>query len=157
MGWEEVFQTDNIGEVKKICEENNIQYRFASPENLILKWKKKAIYNHPVTNERIWFNHAFFFNKFSLLEEMGFSFDDTSVNEFLPSDTFFGDGSEISFQEYSEIKEAYEIEKVVFPWQEGDVLLLDNMLTAHGRNPYKGDRKIVVSIVEPYYSPNIKF
>jgi len=155
MSWEEVFQTSDAEVVKKVCAQNNIQYKFHSADNLILKWRKPAIYFHPSTKEKIWFNHAFFFNRFSLLEEMGMPSDDTSLDDFLPSETFFGDGSKISYFEYSEIKNAYESEKAVFPWQEGDVLMLDNMLAAHGRNPYKGDRQIVVSIIEPYYSQNL--
>ena len=31
-------------------------------------------------------------------------------------------------------------------WQEGDIALLDNMLTAHARDPYSGPRKIVVAM-----------
>ena len=35
-------------------------------------------------------------------------------------------------------------------WQEVDVLLLDNMLVAHGRAPYTGARAILVGMAEPY-------
>jgi hypothetical protein len=38
---------------------------------------------------------------------------------------------------------------VAFPWQKGDILLLDNMLVAHGRAPYAGPRKVVVAMAEP--------
>jgi alpha-ketoglutarate-dependent taurine dioxygenase len=155
MPWEEVFQTNDPSVVEKLCLENNIRFEFISEENLILRWKKPALYFHPSTGERVWFNHAFFFNRYSLLEEMGLDADDASVDDFLPSETFFGDGTPISYPEYLQIKEAYEKEKVIFEWQEGDVLLLDNMLTAHGRNPYKGDRQVVVSIIEPFHCPNL--
>jgi alpha-ketoglutarate-dependent taurine dioxygenase len=37
---------------------------------------------------------------------------------------------------------------VSFPWREGDVLMNDNMLVAHARNPYQGERKIVVAMAE---------
>lgn len=33
-----------------------------------------------------------------------------------------------------------------FDWQRGDVVMLDNMLAAHARDPYEGPRKIVVAM-----------
>jgi hypothetical protein len=149
MRWQEVFQTENADEVKKTCREKNIQFKFLTKDNLLLRWKRPAIFSHPVTNEKTWFNHAFFFNKYSLLEEMQIPYNETSLYNSLPSDTFFGDSTEISHEEYLQIKEAYEKEKVSFSWEKGDVLLLDNMLSSHGREPYKGERQIVVSILEP--------
>ncbi len=149
MPWQEVFQTNNADDVRSMCKDAHIQFEFKTGDNLVLRWRKPAIYRHPLTREMTWFNHAFFFNKYSLLEEMGMSIEDASIAEFLPSDTFFGDGTEISCEEYLEIKQAYDKNKVKFPWQNSDVLFLDNMLTSHGRCPYKGERKIVVSIVDP--------
>jgi hypothetical protein len=52
------------------------------------------------------------------------------------------------------VREAYRQETVTFPWQEGDILMLDNMLVAHGRSPFVGSRKIAVGMSETYsYSP----
>jgi hypothetical protein len=33
------------------------------------------------------------------------------------------------------------------PWQDGDVVLVDNNLAMHGRRPYSGDRKRKVLVV----------
>jgi hypothetical protein len=63
------------------------------------------------------------------------------------SDTFFGDGSEISYADYLNIKNAYDKNIVTFPHDKGNILVLDNMLTAHGRSPYKGDRTIATAIM----------
>ncbi|MCB2380548.1 TauD/TfdA family dioxygenase [Hymenobacter sp. BT635] len=153
MPWQEVFQTTDPEEVKRVCAENNVQCIFSGKDNLTIRWQKPAIYAHPDSGDLMWFNHSYFFNKYSLYEEIGLEPEDEMPEELLPSNTFFGDGSEISFEEYSEIKNAYDKEKVLFLWQEGDLLLLDNMMTAHGRSPYKGERQIVVSIVEPYKKP----
>jgi alpha-ketoglutarate-dependent taurine dioxygenase len=38
---------------------------------------------------------------------------------------------------------------VQFTWEKGDVLMVDNMLTAHSRRPFLGERKILVGMAEP--------
>jgi hypothetical protein len=68
--------------------------------------------------------------------------------EDLPRNVYYGDGSAIDAADLDCICEAYEQEKIVFPWSTGDVLLLDNMLAAHGRNPFTGARKVVVGMAE---------
>ncbi|MEO1514756.1 MAG: TauD/TfdA family dioxygenase [Bacteroidota bacterium] len=148
--WQEVFQTDDKRGVVEVCRANKVKFKFKDDDSLTIMWKKPAIYRHPDSGEKLWFNHSFFFNKFSLYEEMGLAPDARFPGQSLSSNTFFGDGSKISYEEYSEIRDAYEAEIVRFPWQEGDLLMLDNMLASHGRSPYEGDRKIVVSIVEPF-------
>ncbi|WP_430408771.1 TauD/TfdA family dioxygenase [Kordia sp.] len=143
LNWQEVFQTSNKQDVEEECKRTGMNFEWKDEETLILTWTKKAIWNHPTTNEEIWFNHGLFFNKYMLDESVL-----NSVNSFddLPNDTFFGDGTEISKEEIEEIKNAYEKATITFPWEEGDVLFLDNMLFSHGRRPYKGERKIIVSI-----------
>jgi len=41
-------------------------------------------------------------------------------------------------------------QRIVFPWLTGDVLMLDNMLTAHARDPFEGPRKVVVAMAQSY-------
>jgi alpha-ketoglutarate-dependent taurine dioxygenase len=143
MSWEEVFQTSDKIEVEEDCIKNGMDFKWISDTHLELSWKKKAIWEHPVTGELVWFNHAMFFNKYSFSEDL---LDFISSDDELPNNTYYGDGSEISKEEIENIKEAYQKAIVEFPWEKGDVLFLDNMLMSHGRNPYKGDRKIIVSI-----------
>jgi hypothetical protein len=50
----------------------------------------------------------------------------------------------------AEVRAVLDSEAVVFPWQAGDVLMLDNMLTAHARRPFGGARRVVVAMAEPY-------
>jgi alpha-ketoglutarate-dependent taurine dioxygenase len=71
----------------------------------------------------------------------------------LPYNTYYGDGSQIEDAVVEEIREAYRQETVYFPWQVGDLLLLDNMLIAHGRNSYTGARRILAAMGEAYSRP----
>lgn len=141
--WQEVFQSSDKEYVEEECKRNGMTFTWVNEEQLVLTWNKKAIWEHPQTKELVWFNHSLFFNKCMLHEDVIKSV--SSENE-LPNNTYFGDGTEISEAEIEEIKTAYHKATVAFPWEKGDVLFLDNMLFSHGRNPYKGERKIIVSI-----------
>lgn len=143
--WREVFQTDDPKVVEASCQKNNMEYEWGEDSKLLIRWKKKAIYRHPFTGERTWFNHAFFFNKYTLQPDMLSLMGDDN----LPFNTAFGDGTEIPAEIFEELKNAYQQALVVFPWEKGDVLFLDNMLMAHGRMPYKGERQILASLLEP--------
>jgi alpha-ketoglutarate-dependent taurine dioxygenase len=141
--WREVFQTQDKTEVEAICKEKGITCTWQNDDKLTLTWSKKAIWKHPYSNDDVWFNHGFFFNKYALDEDFLSLIDS---DDDLPNNTSYGDGTEISKEEIEEIKEAYAKATFEFPWETGDVLFLDNMLMSHGRNPYKGDRNIIVSI-----------
>ena len=74
----------------------------------------------------------------------------------LPRHVYFGDGSEISDDEMRLIGEAYEQCAVRFDWQQGDVVMLDNMLAAHARDPFEGKRKIVVAMGDMYHQADLR-
>ncbi|SFO73607.1 Taurine dioxygenase, alpha-ketoglutarate-dependent [Chitinophaga sp. YR627] len=146
LDWQTVFQTTDRSEVEEECSRNEMQFEWKDNNRLQIRWTRPAIVDHPVTGEEIWFNHAYFFNAANLDEEVA---DAVTSSEEMPFNTFYGDGSPISGEVLKEIGDAYEQAKVIFPWKKGDVLLLDNMLMSHGRNPFEGDRKIMVAMWEP--------
>ena len=151
MPWQEVFQTEDVNVVEETCRKNKVDYKFITKDHLQIEWVKKAVYRHPLSGVETWFNHVSFFNKFSRYEELGMEPDDCLPDEYLTSDTFFGDGTPITYEEYAEIKRAYQKNMIVFPYRKGDIIFLDNMLAAHGRSPYKGDRIIATAILEAAY------
>lgn len=143
MSWQEAFQTSDKQVVENECKNMEINFKWENETDLVLTWNKKAIWNHPETGDTIWFNHALFFNQYAPgYEELNSAID---YNR-LPNNTFFGDGTEITKEDIKEILEAYQKSTIQFKWERGDVLLLDNMLMSHGRNPFKGNRNIIVSI-----------
>jgi alpha-ketoglutarate-dependent taurine dioxygenase len=154
MPWQEVFQTTDKAIVREICKKNNIDFKFIGKDQLVIEWNKPAVYEHPISHEPTWFNHVLFFNKFSRYEELELAYDDYLPEEYLTSQTLFGDGSEITIEEYLDIKQAYDKNKIVIPYRQGDILFLDNMLSAHGRNPFTGERTIATAIIEAAYDTN---
>lgn len=147
--WQTVFQTTDPGKVEEYCRKNGIEVEWTENNCLRTRQVRQAVIKHPKTGETVWFNHAAFFHISTLEPTIG----DSLLAEFselnLPQNTYYGDGSPIEPTTLDEIRSAYQKETVTFPWQEGDILMLDNMLVAHGRSPFVGDRKVVVGMSQP--------
>ena len=91
-----------------------------------------------------------FFNITSLPAGVRAAFTSGIEEEDLPFNTYYGDGSPIEAAVLEEVREAYDRETIAFPWEKNDILMVDNMLVAHGRQPFTGPRKIVVAMAEPF-------
>jgi hypothetical protein len=64
----------------------------------------------------------------------------------LPRHAYFGDGAPIPDEHMDAIRSAYEASTVRVPWEVDDLLLVDNMHVAHGRDPFTGSRKVLVGM-----------
>lgn len=64
--------------------------------------------------------------------------------------TLHADGAEVSRSEVQEIIGAAWKHAIVFKWQKGDVLLLDNILWGHGRLNTKPPRRILAALGKAY-------
>ena len=145
LSWQNVFQTEDREEVEAYCRGAEIEFEWKSNNELRTRQVCQAVATHPDTGEQVWFNQAHLFHVSSLGAQTREALMSSSDEE-PPRNACYGDGSAIEDEALEEIRAAYDRETVVFPWQPRDVLLLDNMLAAHGRRPYRGTRKIVVGI-----------
>jgi alpha-ketoglutarate-dependent taurine dioxygenase len=146
LSWQEVFQTEDPAVVEQHCKTYGQEFAWTGKDRLEIKWHRPAVRTHPVTGEDVWFNHGYFFNFFALAPEIRAAF---SSSDELPFNTYYGDGSPIEQEYLKLIYEAYRQECVYFPWKRKDILLMDNMLVAHGRNSFKGEREINVIMMKP--------
>lgn len=148
LSWQEVFQTSDRAVVEEYAQHNGISIEWTSGGRLRTRQIRPAIRIHPITGEPVWFNHAAFFHVTSLDPIVQEALLGSYGEEGLPFNTFFGDGTPIAADVVSHIRDAYAAEKQLFPWQQDDVLLLDNMTIAHAREPYAGERNVIVAMTE---------
>lgn len=149
LSWRKAFQTDDRIAVERYCAEKDIELTWGADDELTTRQRRPVSAAHPETGEMTWFNHLTFFHV-STLDPMVAEVLLSLGKENLPNNTYYGDGAEIEPAALDELRAAYDAETVVVPWQEGDILMLDNMLTAHGREPYTPPRQIVVGMAEPW-------
>ena len=152
--WQEVFQTSDRDEVEDFCRRAGLSFEWLPNDRLRTRQVCQAIASHPVTAETVWFNQAHLFHVSRLPEDLRDAMLTIFAEEDLPRNVYFGDGAKIDSADLDLICKAYEQEKVTFQWERGDVLLLDNMLTAHARNSFTGERQVVVGMAEPHSAIN---
>lgn len=147
LNWQEVFQTEEKADVESYCKEHQIEFEWKEgiPE-LTTKQICQAILIHPLSGEPVWFNQAHLFHVSALDKESQLSLIKELGKENLPRNALYGNGEFIEEETLNHIREAYNQEKIKFRWQKGDIMILDNILMAHGRETYKGERKVAVAM-----------
>ena len=145
LSWQKAFSTHSAEEVAQRCKAMNIDFEWISEDHLRTREICQGVVDHPQTGETVWFNQAHLFHVSALepdIRELLLS----NGEENLPRNVYFGDGSPIPEVMLNEVRQVLDREMTVFDWAKGDVMMLDNLLSAHGRKPYEGRRKILVGM-----------
>ncbi|MFS4449717.1 TauD/TfdA family dioxygenase [Maribacter sp. 2307UL18-2] len=145
LDWRTIYQTDDKKVVNQYLESNEFEYSWVDSDHLRVKWTLSAFQKHPLTNQNLWFNHMYFGLKCHYNPLVLEYFNE----ENLPFATYYGDGSEIEESVIQEFRDFYSQNSIVFKWEKNDFLMLDNMMFSHGRNPFKGERKILTAMSQP--------
>lgn len=158
VSWENCYQTQDKQEVEKYCDNNQIDFAWGDNDiTLTTKQVRPMVSNHPGTNENCWFNHCTFFN-FATLDPKVQQFLSRSYSEQeYPNHTFYGDGTSLEPEVIETLIKAYEAEKTTFDWLAGDVLMVDNMMVAHGRESFEGERRVLTGMSEPHRLSDVQF
>lgn len=149
LSWQDVFQTADKSAVEAYCRNSDIEFEWTGENGLRTRQVRDAAATHPRTGEWVWFNHATFFHVSTLEPRVRDALLKMVAEEDLPNNTYYGDGSPIEPPVLDELRAAYRQEQIAFPWLRGDILMLDNMLTAHARQPFAGPRRILTAMSEP--------
>ena len=148
--WQTAFQTEDPSEVERYCREADMEFEWKEGNRLRVRHVCQAVTVHPTAGENLWFNQAHLFHVSNLTPEVRASLLSLFKEEDLPSNSYYGDGTPIPDSALDEVREAYRQSSVAFPWQERDVLMLDNMLMAHSRSPFTGVRKVIVAMADSF-------
>ncbi|MFF3767589.1 TauD/TfdA family dioxygenase [Streptomyces sp. NPDC001922] len=148
--WAEAFGTDSRTEVDRYCARNGIETRWFDGGRLRTRAVRQAVHRHPVTGESVWFNHATVFHVTTLPESARLGLLEMVGEENLPSQTYYGDGGAIPQDVTDHLRACFREASTRFDYRADDVLVVDNMLVAHGREPFTGPRRIAVAMAEPY-------
>lgn len=145
--WQDIFGTGDKAQVEAYCREQDIDFEWYG-DGLVTRQKRSAVARHHVTREMVWFAQLQHWHPACLDPATRESLESLYDDEEMPRNAFYGDGSIIEDETMEAICDVYRELQSEFPWQTGDVMVVDNVLAAHARNPYVGSRKLLVALGE---------
>lgn len=153
--WQVVFRTHDKGEVEAYCQTVGVKHKWKEGNRLRTWQRGPAVVKHPITGERVWFNHGTFFHVSTLDPSVRDGLLETFAEEDVPQNTYYGDGTAIEPDTLQHLRRAYTDSMVMFPWRKGDMLILDNILAVHARQPFEGFRKVLVAMGDAVRSADL--
>ncbi|MGW3207633.1 TauD/TfdA family dioxygenase [Streptomyces sp. NPDC001135] len=153
--WQDVFQTTDRAEVEAYCRASHTEFTWVGDDGLRTRSVRQAVARHPHTGETVWFNHAHMWHVSTLPDEVADYLLDEYGPQGVPRNAFYGDGTPIEDEAVELIGNLYKEAAVSLPWQRGDVLVVDNFLATHAREPFTGDRRILVAMSDLHVSQDL--
>lgn len=149
--WQYWFESDSREEVSAKLAERATHYRWNEDGSLTFWNDEPAVTEHPVTGDRLYFNqlNSQIQNAWTVGKERTDLIDRLYGDHTdRPYAVSFGNGDCFSDVDYLAVRDLFEARKIAFEWRAGDVMLLDNRLTAHGRHPFTGTRDVQVMLFQ---------
>ncbi|MET9686098.1 TauD/TfdA family dioxygenase [Streptomyces coeruleorubidus] len=149
LSWQQAFETEDRTEAEALCRAQGIEFTWYGDDQLRTSQICQAVIEHPVSGAEIWFNQAHLFHTSALPDEVSAELLEGDPAD-IPRQVYYGDGESIEDAVLDEVRAAFDAETVREPWQQGDVLIIDNMLVSHGRDPYQGPRRVLVAMTDEH-------
>lgn len=146
VSWQDFFHTSDRSAVENYCHAAGIDFEWQADNGLRTRQVCPAVVTHPETGEKVFFNQVQLHHPACLAPAVRESLLSMMSEDALPRNVYYGDGALIEDSVMEYLGEFYRGLAVAFPWQEHDIAMLNNMLVAHSRNPFVGERKIVVAL-----------
>lgn len=146
VSWQDAFGSTERAAVERHCSENLIGWEWLPGNGLRTTALRSATLRHPATGAETWFNHIAVFSEHSYDAELRSLLLAACGRDGLPQNTYHGDGSPFSEADITTLNQAYLRAKRRVGWRPGDLLIIDNLLCAHGREPYAGERQVLVAM-----------
>ncbi|KKD03096.1 TauD/TfdA family dioxygenase [Streptomyces sp. WM6386] len=145
----EAFGTDDRAAVERYCRAQAIDFAWQPDGSLRTRQHRGAVLDHPGNGRRCWFNQVAFLSEWTMEPEVREYLVEVYGPDGLPFNTRFGNGDPLGEDVVRTINKVYDTHTVREPWRSGDLLLVDNIRTAHGREPFEGPREVLAALADP--------
>lgn len=146
--WRVAFRTTDRDAVDAECAAQSIDHAWLDGERLRLRWSRSGVLHDLRSGKVLWFNQLLHFHPALLTGKMGQRLRQFLAPMDMPRNCTFGDGHPIADEDALAVLQASRDIEFGHRWAQGDVLAIDNVRMAHGREPYLGERALLVAMGE---------
>jgi alpha-ketoglutarate-dependent taurine dioxygenase len=145
----DAFGTADHRAIEAYCHANAIEFQW-QPDGGLRTWQRRAaVMTNVGTGRRSWFNQIAFLSEWTMDLDVREFLVDTYGPQGLPFTTLYGNGEPVGQGVVDLIADVYTKHTMREAWRPGDLLLVDNLRCAHSRDPYEGNREVLVGMAEP--------
>lgn len=147
VAWNDALDTDDRAEAEKRCAALGMTPIWNEDGTLTLLDVTPTFTTHPKTGDSFYRSNL---HTNASFERPGFIeiVAELRAKQTRPSGMYLDTGEKLTYEEAETIVKLYESIELGWPWQNGDVMILDNLQVAHGRNTYTGPREIMVALLD---------
>lgn len=161
--WMDSFQANTREEAEAACHQQGMDFEWQANGGLVTRAKMPGMIVDPVSGKKCIsltlyngesapYDMSKFKQRINPISRFGLSSlirsQYAKKNVFMK--TFWGDGSEISVDETRALIDTAWSCSTMFKWKQGDLLILDNIRSGHGRLNVVKPRKIAAALGDPY-------
>jgi hypothetical protein len=144
--WTAGFNTEDPAEAEATARAMGLEAEWMDDGSLQTSLVLSGFTDHPLTGVRHWFNHigSQNQNRKVLGPER---WDAVHESKYMYNTVVYGDGSPIDPEDLQAVYDTFDALTIAIPWHDGDMTLIDNVVTAHGRHPFEGERDVQVALL----------
>lgn len=144
--WQDAFGTTDRDKVADYLVAAGAQAEWTSDGALRVIERRPAFATRPDTGRRVWFNQVERWHSSALPAGVREALRAEFGPDGMPHEATYGDGRPIPDRDIAAVRAAVAGAAVAHGWRRGDLLVVDNLATPHGRSAYQGERRILVTM-----------
>jgi len=142
--WQQNYPKMSKPQIQLFIEQNGEKAEWLEDGTLRVTCHMPAFRIHPKTNEKFYCNQILSWDGRNFWQWPGKPYEKYAFID-RPTHARIGNGRDLTDEEYLGLLELHDRFAIRINWQNGDIVVWDNIRMSHSRDPYKGERRLAIS------------